>query len=197
MASSAQLHPRKSGTTATNNNPLPQLMQTPSGLAILELQGTINLPQTGESDEGDSQEISIGRLVFPDYHPDTQDPTSTSWMKRVHLYVGEHQRLTGEVKKLPKALAIIKKQAKSGEDVDMTDGSPESTVADIEVAEIIKYKLVFSQRPEPVVLEEEKDVHLGSVRLRPTLSWFAEKETREPRFISSKAPTRNDLRTQE
>ncbi|KAI1418021.1 hypothetical protein F5Y13DRAFT_150398 [Hypoxylon sp. FL1857] len=150
MASTVHLHPRKPGTQTTDQNPLPQLIQTPSGLAILELQGTINLPETGESNEDDSQEMSIGRLVFPDYHPDTQDPSSTSWMKRVHLYVGEHQRLTGEVKKLPKALAIIKKRTKSGEDIDMSDGSFSSTTEDLEVVEIVKYKLVFSQRPEPV-----------------------------------------------
>ncbi|KAI0142438.1 hypothetical protein F4776DRAFT_507019 [Hypoxylon sp. NC0597] len=150
MASSVQLHPRKTGTETISPSPLPQLIQTPSGLAILELQGTINLPETHENGEDNSQEIAIGRLVFPDYHPDTQDPSSTSWMRRVHLYVGEHQRLTGEVKKLPKAMAIIKKRAKPGEDVDMSDGNSSSTAEELEVVEIVKYKLVFSQRPEPV-----------------------------------------------
>ncbi|KAI1381576.1 hypothetical protein F4677DRAFT_403489 [Hypoxylon crocopeplum] len=150
MASSVQLHPKKPGNVAAGHNPLPQLMQTPSGLAILELQGTINLPQTLETDEGSSQEVEIGRLIFPDYHPDTQDPASTSWMKQVHLYVGEHQRLTGEVKKLPKAMAIIRKRTGSSEDVDMTEEKPDATTEDLEVVEIVKYKLVFSQRPEPV-----------------------------------------------
>ncbi|OTA94063.1 hypothetical protein M434DRAFT_72138 [Hypoxylon sp. CO27-5] len=150
MASSVQLHPRRTGTETASRSSLPQLIQTPSGLALLELQGIINLPETHENGEDNSQEMSIGRLVFPDYHPDTQDPSSTSWMKRVHLYVGEHQRLTGEVKKLPKAMAIIKKRAKSGEDVDMSDGNSSSTTEELEVVEIVKYKLVFSQRPEPV-----------------------------------------------
>ncbi|KAI0381547.1 hypothetical protein F5Y04DRAFT_254810 [Hypomontagnella monticulosa] len=151
MTSSVQLHPRKAVTEASSQNPLPQLIQTPSGLAILELQGTINLPETHENAEGTSQELAIGRLVFPDYHPDTQDPSSTSWMKRVHLYVGEHQRLTGEVKKLPKAMAVIRRRTKSGEDIDMTGGQTDSsTTEELEVVEIVKYKLVFSQRPEPV-----------------------------------------------
>ncbi|KAI0843316.1 hypothetical protein F5Y06DRAFT_254638 [Hypoxylon sp. FL0890] len=150
MASTVHLHPRKSGNETISPNPLPQLIQTPSGLAILELQGTINLPEDHEYNEDNSQETAIGRLVFPDYHPDTQDSSNTSWMKRVHLYVGEHQRLTGEVKKLPKAMAIIKKRAKSGEDVDMSDGQSSSTIEELEVVEIVKYKLVFSQRPEPV-----------------------------------------------
>ncbi|KAI4869135.1 chromosome transmission fidelity protein 8 [Hypoxylon rubiginosum] len=150
MTSSVQLHPRKPEAKATSQSPLPQLIQTPSGLAILELQGTINLPQAGENSEHNTPEVDVGRIVFPDYHPDTQDPSSTSWMKQVYLYVGEHQRLTGEVKKLPKAMAIIKKRAKSGDDIDMADDHSESTTEDLEVVEIVKHKLVFSQRPEPV-----------------------------------------------
>ncbi|KAI1655734.1 hypothetical protein F4813DRAFT_366119 [Daldinia decipiens] len=148
MASSIKLYPRKNGTETADQSPLPQLLQTPSGLAILELQGTINVP---ENNEGNTQEVNIGRLVFPDYHPETQDASSTAWMKQIYLYVGEHQRLTGEAKKLPKAMAIIRKRTKSEEDVEMADEtSSSSTVEELEVVEIVKYKIVFSQRPEPV-----------------------------------------------
>ncbi|KAI0182000.1 hypothetical protein GGR52DRAFT_63819 [Hypoxylon sp. FL1284] len=150
MASSVQLHPRKPGDKPTSQDPLPELIQTPSGLAILELQGTINLPQAGENSEHNTPEVDVGRLVFPDYHSDTQDPSSTSWMKRVHLYVGGHQRLSGEVKKLPKAMAIIRKRAESEGDTAMGDEKSGSTSENLEVVEIVKYKLVFSQRPEPV-----------------------------------------------
>ena len=152
MTPTVKLHPQPSNPDAAVDNPLPQLIQTPSGLAILELQGTVNLPQTDpEAAEGeDTQEVSIGKISFPDYHPDTQDPASTSWMKRVHLYVGHHQRLTGEVKKLPKALAVVRRRSPDGaggEDVDM---SSEDSKDELEVVEIVKYKLVFSHRPEPV-----------------------------------------------
>ena len=152
MTPTVKLHPQPSNPDAAVDNPLPQLIQTPSGLAILELQGTINLPQTDpEAAEGeDTQEVSIGKISFPDYHPDIQDPASTSWMKRVHLYVGHHQRLTGEVKKLPKALAVVRRRSPDGaggEDVDM---SSEDSKDELEVVEIVKYKLVFSHRPEPV-----------------------------------------------
>ena len=152
MTPTVKLHPQPSNPDAAVDNPLPQLIQTPSGLAILELQGTVNLPQTDpEAAEGeDTQEVSIGKISFPDYHPDIQDPASTSWMKRVHLYVGHHQRLTGEVKKLPKALAVVRRRSPDGaggEDVDM---SSEDSKDELEVVEIVKYKLVFSHRPEPV-----------------------------------------------
>ncbi|KAI5928141.1 putative sister chromatid cohesion protein Ctf8 [Camillea tinctor] len=151
MADSVQLHPRPKRIETPKSNPLPQLVQTPSGLAILELQGTINLPQVDESGgEINTQELDIGRITFPEYHPETQDASSTAWMKRVHLYVGQHQRLTGEVKKLPRAMAIVRKRSQPGEDVDMTGMGSETTKEDLEVVEIIKYKLMFGQRPEPV-----------------------------------------------
>lgn len=66
-------------------------------------------------------------------------------MKRVHLYVGRHQRLTGEVKKLPSPLALIRRKNLT-EDVS----DPASATEELEIAEIVYYKLLFSSRPEPV-----------------------------------------------
>ena len=144
---------------ATDTNPLPALLQTPSGLALLELQGTINLPEQDDEDtitSTDSNGVTsarqtpIGRLIFPEY--DAQDPASTAWMKRVHLYVGKHQRLTGEVKKLAKAIAVIRKREdgvsqRSGEVMEGADGEH---IDQLEIVDIVKYKILFSTRPEPV-----------------------------------------------
>lgn len=143
------LHPSSNKSLYQGTNPLPQLLQTPSGLAILELQGTINLPDqpdTGNSISTDG-ETPIGRLVFPFY--DAKDPDGgAGWMKKVWLYVGKHQRLTGEVKKLPKPLAVIRKrQAGEGE---MVVNEQEGAGQELEVVEIVKYKILFSLRPEPV-----------------------------------------------
>jgi hypothetical protein len=125
-------------------NPLPTLLQTPNGFALLELQGTIHAPAAPlEVDDVDmdgvsshSQDTPVGKLVFPLWTPSTA-AEDTSWMKRVYLYIGKHQRLTGEVKKLPKAMALLKKNEEAEEEV-------------VEIAEIVRYKIVFSQRPEPV-----------------------------------------------
>jgi chromosome transmission fidelity protein 8 len=138
-------------------NPLPTLLQTPSGLALLELQGTINLPEhdgegtvTFPQSNGatTAQATPIGRLIFPEY--DAKDPGSTAWMKRVYLYVGKHQRLTGEVKKLPNAIAVIRKRAdgpqSSGDEMEGVEGGQ----AELEIVEVVKYKILFSTRPEPV-----------------------------------------------
>jgi chromosome transmission fidelity protein 8 len=157
MSSSVPLHPRPVTleSSSATPNPLPQLLQTPSGLAILELQGTINLPETSSLDEDEfsTQEsrpsalVSIGRLDFPDFNPNALDPSSTAWMKRVHMYIGEHQRLAGEVKKLPKPLAVVRRR---GTVTGREKSEEEESAVELEVVEIVKYKLVFAQRPEPV-----------------------------------------------
>ncbi|ROW02614.1 hypothetical protein VPNG_07900 [Cytospora leucostoma] len=144
------LHPRPSTTTTTTakittaaaeSNPLPQLLQTPSGLALLELQGTFNLPAPDGPGGDDDVRTPMGRIDFPDYRPDsiTFDPAGTAWMKRVYMFVGQHQRLTGEVKKLPRALGVVRRRGEEGGAGD-----------ELEVVEIVKYKVVFSSRPEPV-----------------------------------------------
>lgn len=121
-------------------SPLPKLLQTPSGLAILEIQGTIHI--SGQDGEDSNSTVDVGKLVFPHYSAEHSEG-DMSWMKSVHLYVGKHQRLTGEVKKLVKPIAIIERQHDSEGDLD-------DATTDLKVAEIIHYKVVFSQRPEPV-----------------------------------------------
>ena len=134
--------PQKEGQKPVSS-PLPTLLQTPSGLAILELQGTINLPQ---DKEGKSlPDTQIGRLEFPDYSPDAED---SAWMKRVHMYVGQHQRLTGEVKKLPKAIAVVRRR--ENKLIEGSGGTRMEEGENLEVVEIVKYKLLFANRPEPV-----------------------------------------------
>jgi hypothetical protein len=127
-------------------NPLPSFLQTPSGLAIIEIQGTINLPasatdlSTEDSAPEKPTETPIGRLVFPDYSPN-DDPADTKWMKRVYLYIGHHQRMTGEVKKLDKPLGVIQKRRGS------SSGEGEE---ELEIVEVIRHRAIFSSRPEPV-----------------------------------------------
>ncbi|KAL9108779.1 MAG: hypothetical protein Q9227_006436 [Pyrenula ochraceoflavens] len=139
-------------------NPLPDLLKTPHGLALIEIQGTLHLPSPGaeHSEDDESAELSetpVGRLEFPLH--DSMDKESTTWMKRVYLYVGKHQRLTGEIKKLPKPIAIIRKRPASSGDVDMESGLPSLQAADegeqdLEIVDVVHFKVLFAHRPEPV-----------------------------------------------
>jgi chromosome transmission fidelity protein 8 len=143
-SSTAKLYPpSKQASPTAPTNPLPTLLQTPSGLAILELQGTINLPQ---DDNGETlKHVEAGKLEFPGYSPDA---IGTAWMKRVYMHIGQHQRLTGEVKKLPRAIAVVRKR--QNKMLQSSAGSYMEEGDNLEVVEIIKYKLMFTIRPEPV-----------------------------------------------
>jgi chromosome transmission fidelity protein 8 len=73
-------------------------------------------------------------------------------MRRVYMYVGEHQRLMGEVKKLPKPIAVVTRRGPDGShgDGDGMEVDGEEREEGLEVVEVVRYKLVFAQRPEPV-----------------------------------------------
>ena len=131
----------RSQSRSTDVNPLPQLLQTPSGLALLEIQGTVNLPAPGSSSAPGS--TPLGRLVFPNYST-SHLPENTYWMKPVYFYVGQHQRLTGEVRKLTNPMAVIRRRISETEIEEPIDHQ------ELEIAEIVYYKIIFSSRPEPI-----------------------------------------------
>ena len=139
-------------TNANSGSPFPQLLQTPSGLALLEIQGTIHapFPQLSADDESSQSatQTSIGRLEFPLYDPSNlSSEKDDKWMKTVYLYVGKHQRLVGEVRKLPKAMAIVRKRELSTE---TREDWEEEKGEELEIAEIVRWKILFAGRPEPV-----------------------------------------------
>ncbi|PHH50037.1 hypothetical protein CFIMG_006404RA [Ceratocystis fimbriata CBS 114723] len=136
--------PEKSRSSCSN--PLPTTIQTPSGLAIIELQGTITHTDELSAKLHDEQDVTdtldIGHITFPNYNPSIHEEGSMAWMKTVYMFVGGHQRLQGEVKKLPQPVAIVRKRRFSND-------SPQTEEV-LDIVEIIKYKIVFPHRPEPV-----------------------------------------------
>lgn len=144
---------RPSHEESPTGNRLPKLLKTPSGLAIIEIQGTLNMPFAHSSNSDSAtpgSQMDIGRLVFPDYRPDAPED-DLRWTKKVYLYVGKHQRMTGEVKKLPKPLAVVRRRRKQPqlETEMMVDNA---AMEELEIADFVRWKIIFSQRPEPVGL---------------------------------------------
>ncbi|EPS44162.1 hypothetical protein H072_1857 [Dactylellina haptotyla CBS 200.50] len=143
------IHLPNNVSVSTNTNPLPQLLRLPSGLAILELQGDINFPSPEEQDPSNNGDFTtVGNLIFPDA---TSETTELKDLKRVWLYVGKHQRLTGEVKALPKPLGVLRKRKPEDHDGPV---SSTTSAEELEIVDIIKYKIIFSKRPEPVSATE-------------------------------------------
>lgn len=139
---SIDVHALDANRTPPAPDPLPHFLQTPSGLAIVEIQGTIHIPTPDDPTSQATGDTVAGKLVFPNYS--AQNPVEDqAWMKRVYMYIGKHQRLTGEVKKLPKPLGVLRKN-NNNDTTDTQSGEQ------LEICEVVRYKIVFSQRPEPV-----------------------------------------------
>jgi len=140
-------HTSSKTTATTTNNPLPPLLQTPLGLAILEIQGELNIPQSASSSE---TSLQIGSLAFPLLT--TSDDLGASegpWMKKVWLHVGQNQRLTGEVRKLVKPVGLVRRRVKSGNDGDgEEEGRSGERGEELEIMEIVRFKVFFGARPE-------------------------------------------------
>ena len=119
-------------------------MKTPSGLAIVEIQGTLNSTGAAPLQQRDGgSALPIGKLVFP-YYDASKSTEDISWQKRVYLYVGKHQRLTGEVKKLANPIAVLQKKSQPNPGASSSDND------ELEIVEVVYYKLLFAHRPEPV-----------------------------------------------
>jgi chromosome transmission fidelity protein 8 len=134
--------PESTSDAAAVENPLPELLQTPCGLAMVEVQGSV---LSEEEDSSAASALSLGRLVFPS----ADNSESSDWDgKRVFLFIGKHQRMAGEVKKLSRPVAVVRRPTE-----------PTAAQDVLEVAEIVYYKMLFQHRPEPMgaeqVLQEE------------------------------------------
>ncbi|KAF1991416.1 hypothetical protein K402DRAFT_400158 [Aulographum hederae CBS 113979] len=180
-------------------NPLPHLLHTPSGLAILEIQGTINAPHPQNSpppppppsSTSTQTQTHVGKLVFPGYFLTSAgygggNGGGEEWMKRVYLYVGKHQRMLGEVKRLEVPLGVLRRRSLAGGEGEgagageseggvrsdegsgkgggdgyqagngegQGEGEGEGEGEELEIVEVVRYKILFSGRPEPVGEDE-------------------------------------------
>lgn len=116
----------------------------------MEIQGHINL--TSQSSEEIQSTTRIGRLSFPDYDASTSATLEGPWMKKVYFHIG-HQRMLGQVKKLPKPFGIVGRRGVLGTWND--EMNVDKIEEELEVLEIVKWKIVFNSRPEPVGDGEE------------------------------------------
>jgi len=140
---SITLHPTPLSTPSTTTNPLPPLLQTPLGLAILEIQGSLNIPASSSTSE---TSLQIGSLSFPLLAASQDGGVSEGpWMKKVWLFVGRNQRLTGEVRKLGKPVGVVRRRV-GGE--NEKEGRGEGGEEELEIVEIVRWKLFFGARPE-------------------------------------------------
>jgi chromosome transmission fidelity protein 8 len=163
---STLIHPptQRAGPAKDLADVLPSTLQTPSGLALIELQGKILVDDADGLDEDLQSALTVGRLIFPAANDITDSHSLAEWDgRRVFLFVGKHQRLAGEVKKLAKPIAVMRRRGSivtgpTSNDHEMggTAQNPASS-QDLEIVEIITQKILFANRPEPIGVEQEQD----------------------------------------
>lgn len=159
--------------------PLPQLLQTPSGLALIEIQGTIiigkhkltssggfELENAGNDAEGDDSmdvdgeddTISMAHLGEFDFSDIENGGTE------VVLKLGKFQRLRGKVVKLKAPLAVLRvdppsllaqggqvPSSQSLEEERQQIANDRNAGMEVPIVDIIYHKVLFSSRPEPIV----------------------------------------------
>lgn len=163
------------------NQILPKILQTPSGLALLEIQGSINignktlssagglglgnvegededsemkntLDDENEEDQSYDQMHHIGEFDFSDVEAGGSEVT---------LRIGRFQRLRGKLVKLKFPLAVLRVDPNEDSAAAATQeslaekratiGENRDAIVEIPILDIIYHKIHFSTRPEPIV----------------------------------------------
>jgi chromosome transmission fidelity protein 8 len=141
-------------------------------LALIELQGKILLDDDdGGATPGLSSALSLGRFVFPSTNDVTTSHCLEDWDgRRVFLLVGKHQRLAGEVKKLPKPLAVTRRRREAEPSPSAALGGQQqpgavasSASEDLEIVGIVTQKIMFAHRPEPIGVDQESEAESEKV----------------------------------
>lgn len=122
-----------------------QLISTPFGLLMLEIQGELNLPSEVPSEDDRSGQLSNFAIINDIYHAvrfgkldfDEIDPS------KVTLFIGKSQRLLGTIVNLDNPLGVLRIPTR-------LEGQNE-TGEDIKIVDIVKKKIIFKQRPLPIM----------------------------------------------
>ncbi|CAK7893807.1 chromosome transmission fidelity protein 8 [[Candida] anglica] len=122
------------GSTATEKPP--NVISTPLGLAIVEIQGELNLPQTQPSRDANPEYLANFATVddiytavrFGSLELDPKDE------EKAVVYIGKSQRLMGKLVNLDTPLGVLRLGSK-----------------DIKMVDIIYKKLIFKDRPLPIM----------------------------------------------
>lgn len=119
-------------TSDQSQNKQPLVVLTPLGKTIIEIQGDLELPTHIPPEEGQSEEDVSLRFGLLDIQENDDDPT----LSRVTLYVGKKQRLLGKVVSLDVPLGLLQF---------------EKTQNKVILRDVIRYKIIFQDRPLPIM----------------------------------------------
>lgn len=115
----------------------PQFIATPDGVALLEIQGTLNLPTKITTDHE--------MITIDDVHKLVKIGNLEIDGDRLTLFIGTSQRLLGVVEKIDPPFGLLKFPKLDGE-----ENGGESNQK-VEMVNIIDKRVVFKHRPLPIM----------------------------------------------
>lgn len=112
----------------------PNVISTEFGLAIIEIQGELNIPEIALDDNG-SNNLKIDDLYTAvQFGKLTVDPADET---KVTLFIGTSQRMLGRMVKIDPPLGVLRLAADNRDEMKMID--------------VIKKKIIFKDRPLPIM----------------------------------------------
>ncbi|ABN67722.2 predicted protein [Scheffersomyces stipitis CBS 6054] len=130
------------------------VISTPFGLSLIEIQGELNLPHEAPINvqKNDTNAEYIRNFVtvdeikhavnFGQLQLDEKDPS------KVTLFIGKSQRLLGSIVELDLPLGVMK--IPLNQDTSPENGN-EKQKEDIQIVDIVRKKMIFKQRPLPIM----------------------------------------------
>ena len=149
------------GLLPRGNDSLSTVM-TPHGLAVLEIQGELNLPDhrpvgtTQTPQTNDSPYITVDDIYdavkFGHLEFDKKDES------KVTLFIGKSQRLIGNIVKLDTPLGLLKIPLSGANGMNLEDDQNDKDKDDasestekVQMIDIVKAKMIFKHRPLPIM----------------------------------------------
>lgn len=124
------------------------IMATPFGFTLIEIQGELNMPKIKPELLNEEESKLFGKTKYPQLLTSKEESPLVDIvkfgsleieedMKRATLFIGNSQRLIGNIVKLDKPLGVLK----------LVENEEENC----EIVDIIEMKIIFKQRPLPIM----------------------------------------------
>lgn len=124
-----------------------QIIRTKQGLVMLEIQGELNIPSTKPDNLNDEEENLFIQRTIPFQNKDSEEKvTDLVKFGRVELnedtgeavlFISKSQRLEGHIETLDIPFGVLRISKKDGQDCEMID--------------VIQKRIVFRNRPLPIM----------------------------------------------
>lgn len=137
------------------------VISTPLGLTLIEIQGDLSLPKFKPSGLNTTEENLFKKVKIPDLFNDNNNESNNeidmvkfghleidNSSKKATLFISTTQRLIGTIEKIDPPLGILKVTKNNNNN---NSNNINNTNQSCEIIDIIKNKIIFKNRPLPIM----------------------------------------------